>query len=85
VALGLDGSMAALVPARRALSWRLTDPSGTPVVHERYWISLQPGEVRTCTNCHGLNETDQIGRTQPTNVPNALRTLLQHLKAQGQL
>jgi hypothetical protein len=85
VALGPDGSMAALVPARRAVSWQLNAPDGTPVVNERYWISFQPGEIRTCFNCHGQNEVDQVGRPAPTNTPAALRTLLQHLKAQGHL
>lgn len=85
VALGLDGSMAALVPAQRAMSWQLTNASGTPVVNERYWVSFQSGEIRTCASCHGLNERDQAGQTEPTNVPQALRTLLQHLKAQGSL
>jgi hypothetical protein len=85
VELGLDGSMAALVPARRAVSWSLLAPNGTPVVNERYWISFQPGEIRTCANCHGQNELDQAGHSTPSNVPQALRTLLQHLKARGHL
>jgi len=85
VALAPDGSMAALVPARRALSWQLTDPAGLAVVNERYWISFQPGEIRTCTSCHGLNEVDQAGQPPPTNVPLALRRLLRHLQAQGEL
>ena len=85
VALAPDGSLAALVPARRAMSWQLTDPAGNPVVNERYWVSFQPGEIRVCANCHGLNEFDQANQTVPTNSPQALRTLLQHLKAQGEL
>ncbi len=85
VELGADGSMAALVPARRALTWQLTEPSGTPVVNERYWISFQPGEIRTCASCHGVNEHDQTVQPEPANVPQALRTLLQFLKAQGEL
>jgi hypothetical protein len=85
VALGLDGSMAALVPARRAMTWQLNDPAGEPVVNERYWISFQPGEIRTCFNCHGQNEVDQADQPIPTNSPQALRTLLQHLKARGKL
>jgi hypothetical protein len=85
VTLGLDGSMAALVPARRAVTWQLTDPAGTPVVNERYWLSFQPGEIRTCVSCHGQNELDQANQPPPTNSPLALRTLLQHLKAQGHL
>jgi hypothetical protein len=85
VQLGSDGSMAALVPAKRALSWQLTDSEGEGVVRERYWITFQPGEVRTCVACHGLSSTDQAGNGPPTNPPQALGTLLQHLIDQGQL
>ncbi len=76
--LGLDGSMAALVPARRALSWHLTAPDGTPVVRERYWLTFQPGEVRTCASCHGLNSHDQAGQAVPQNPPEALRALVRY-------
>jgi len=76
VALGSDGSMAAFVPARRALSWQLTSPTGAPVVRERNWVSFQAGEIRTCPVCHGLNTMDQAGKPTPTNPPEALRTLL---------
>jgi hypothetical protein len=40
VKIGADGSMAALVPARRAMSWQLTDPNGEGVVRERNWLSF---------------------------------------------
>jgi hypothetical protein len=85
VEIAPDGSVAALVPARRALSWQTVDPGGQPVVRERYWISFQPGEIRTCTSCHGLSSADQIGRPPPTNPPQALNQLLQHLKSIGSL
>jgi hypothetical protein len=75
-----DGSIAALVPARRAMSWQTTDTSGTPVVRERYWITFQPGEVRVCGSCHGVNSHDQLGRSAPQNSPEALRALLQAWK-----
>ncbi len=80
VKLGLDGSMAALVPARRALSWQLVNPQGNPVVRERYWLTFQPGEIRTCSSCHGLSDRDQLGRTEPTNSPEALADLLEWWK-----
>ena len=76
VSIGSDGSVAAFVPARRALSWQLLDPSGTPVVRERYWVTLQPGEIRVCTSCHGINTRDQANQVPPTNQPEALRQLL---------
>jgi hypothetical protein len=78
VNLGLDGSMAAFVPAGRAMSWQLTNPSGVPVVWERFWLTFQPGEMRVCTSCHGLNELDQAGNTAPQNPPEALRALLEY-------
>jgi hypothetical protein len=81
VQIAADGSMAALVPARRAMSWQLTDAAGTPVVRERYWLTFQPGEVRVCSACHGVNSHDQVGAAAPTNSPEALRSLLRAWKA----
>jgi hypothetical protein len=85
VAVAADGSVAALVPARRALTWQLADAAGSAVVNERYWITLQPGEIRTCTSCHGVNELDQAGQPPPRNEPLALGALLDHLKTRGEL
>lgn len=81
VELAADGSMAAFVPARRAMSWQLTDGAGNGVVRERYWLTFQPGEVRVCAACHGLSELDQKGSTAPQNPPEALRQLLSAWKA----
>jgi hypothetical protein len=82
VKLAGDGSLAALVPAERALTWHLTNAAATPVVRERYWLTFQPGEIRVCTSCHGLNSLDQSnpGAGTPQNPPEALRTLLQWWK-----
>ncbi|MBP8001101.1 MAG: PD40 domain-containing protein [Chloroflexi bacterium] len=78
VIIAPDGSMAAFVPAQRAMTWQLTDASGEGVVRERYWVTFQPGEIRVCAACHGLNQYDQAGDTIPTNPPQALLTLLQY-------
>jgi hypothetical protein len=80
--LGLDGSQATLVPARRAMTHQTTDASGRHVVRERYWLTYQPGEIRTCAVCHGLNTADQMNRPVPTNAPAALRDLLRYWKQQ---
>ncbi|MSR64499.1 MAG: DUF5050 domain-containing protein [Verrucomicrobiae bacterium] len=80
VQLGNDGSFAAILPARRAMSWQLTDTNAAPVVRDRYWVTFQPGEVRTCANCHGANTTNQAGQPPPTNKPEALKTLLKWWK-----
>ncbi len=82
VQIASDGSLAAFVPARRAMSWQTTDASGTPVVRERYWLTFQPGEIRVCASCHGVNTHDQLGQPAPQNSPEALRTLLRFWKSQ---
>jgi len=81
VKIAADGSMAALLPAGRAMTWQVTDDEGESVVAERFWVSFQPGEVRVCAVCHGLNERDQAGDPLPTNKPEALRNMLTHIKA----
>ena len=83
VAVAPDGSIAALVPARRALSWHLTAPNGSGVVRERNWISFQAGEIRVCANCHGVNTLSQTGDPAPTNEPQALHDLLVSWKQQN--
>ena len=76
VRVASDGSMAAFVPARRAVTWQTTEPDGDAVVRERYWLTFQPGEIRACTNCHGVNTTDVFGAPAPQNEPAALRELV---------
>ncbi len=78
--IALDGSVAAFVPARRALAWQLTEPDATPVVRERYWLTYQPGEIRACDGCHGVNTANQAGGPAAQNPPQALADLLAHWK-----
>jgi hypothetical protein len=87
VRIGDDGSVAAIVPAGRAMTWHLIDNNNanTSQVKERFWVTFQPGEVRTCANCHGINTSDQTGTVaspvgKPTNPPQALSALLQFWK-----
>jgi hypothetical protein len=80
VRIAVDGSTAALVPANRALTWQTTDGSGVAIVRERVWVTMQPGEIRTCAGCHGENSKNQAGLATPTNSPEALRALLRHWK-----
>ncbi len=81
VKIALDGSVASFIPAHRAMTWQLTDPNGKGVVRERYWITFQPGEIRTCASCHGVNAKDQTGAGVPQNKPEALRELLKYWKS----
>lgn len=78
VKIASDGSTAAFVPARRALTWQTTDGGGNAVVRERVWVTFQPGEVRVCASCHGVNKADQSGGGSPANKPEALRALLRY-------
>jgi hypothetical protein len=82
VTIASDGSMAAFVPARRAMSWQMTDSAGVPVVRERLWVTFQPGEIRVCASCHGVNNVNQAGAAPPTNSPEALYQILRSWKVQ---
>jgi hypothetical protein len=72
--LATDGSVAGFVPAQRAVSWKLSDAAKNMegIVFERNWITTQPGEIRMCPACHGVNKTDQLNRPSPANLPQAL-------------
>ncbi len=84
IKLADDGSFAALVPARRAVTHHLLGTNNESVVKERYWITYQPGEIRTCKNCHGINTADQTGLNgPPNNPPQALHDLLRYWKTQN--
>jgi hypothetical protein len=76
VAIASDGSVAAYVPTRRALAWQSVAPDGTAIVRERYWITLQPGEVRACDGCHGVNQASQSNAPAANNTALAFRQLL---------
>lgn len=85
VEIAADGSVAALVPAQRGMTWQLTAPGGDPVVRERYWITVQPGEIRTCHGCHGVNDVDQAGDPADQTPPQALANLVNWLQSVGEL
>ena len=80
VGIARDGSSAVFVPASRALTWQTTDAGGEPIVRERVWVTLQPGEIRTCTGCHGENARNQAGAAASQAKPEALRELIRHWK-----
>ena len=82
VAIAADGSAAAFVPTRRALSWQTTAADGTPVVRERFWLTVQPGEVRACDGCHGVNQASQAGVPASQQTPQAFIDLLNRWKTQ---
>jgi len=73
-----DGSVSFFVPARRAMAWQSLAPDATPIVRERYWITFQPGEIRACGGCHGVNDVDQAGQVPNIQKAEAFQALLQH-------
>jgi hypothetical protein len=76
-----DGSFAAFVPPRRAITWSLIDSDLNAVVRERYWVTTQPGEIRVCASCHGTNDEALVNvDPAPQNKSQALRLLLQYWK-----
>jgi mono/diheme cytochrome c family protein len=84
VRIAADGSAAAFVPARRALTWQSTDRSGTAIVRERNGITFRAGEMRSCASCHGTNTANQAGLAASLNKPQALRNLLNYWKTLSQ-
>jgi hypothetical protein len=85
VPIEADGSVALYVPARRALAWQTLGPAPqhTPVVLERYWLTLQPGEIRACDGCHGVNQQNQARQPASTQTAQALVELLQRWRAEN--
>jgi len=91
--IAADGSVALFVPANRPIVWQSLAPSAAcgsspqpaaaVVVRERYWIEFQPGEIRACNSCHGVNQHNQAGQTTPANPPQALADLLAWWKLHG--
>ena len=49
-------------------------------MRERYWITAQPGEIRVCDGCHGVNTVNQAGQPPAQNVADALRELVRNWK-----
>jgi len=41
---------------------------------------MQPGEIRVCDGCHGVNTVNQAGQPPAQNVATAFRELLHDVK-----
>jgi hypothetical protein len=41
---------------------------------------MQPGEIRVCDGCHGVNTANQAGQPPSQNVATAFRELLHDVK-----
>ena len=66
-----DGSAYFEVPADRSIFYQALDENYREIQRERTYVNYQPGEVRSCTGCHG-----ESGRSVPpigSETPLALR------------
>ncbi len=62
-----DGSAVFRVPAATALYFQPLDARGRAIQWERSWVTLQPGEVRSCVGCHDAKDRTPalaVGRMQ---------------------
>lgn len=63
-----DGSAHFTVPANRNLFFQALDKDFREVQRERTYVNYQPGEVRSCTGCHGRNHHASPLRTVSTRL-----------------
>jgi len=57
-----DGSARFLVPANRSIFFQALDQDFRELQRERTYVNYAPGEVRSCTGCHGQsNRTASLG------------------------
>jgi hypothetical protein len=66
-----DGSAQFLVPANRAIFFQALDGNFREVQRERTYVNYAPGEVRSCTGCHG--QSNRIAAPGGTPTPLALK------------
>ena len=58
-----DGSAHFVVPANRSIFFQALDENFREIQRERTYVNYAPGEVRSCTGCHGQsNRTASRGR-----------------------
>lgn len=65
-----DGSAHFVVPANRAIFLQALDENFRELQRERTYVNYRPGEVRSCTGCHG--QANHITRASTPAMPLAL-------------
>ena len=59
-----DGSAHFVAPANRSIFFQALDENFRELQRERTYVNYAPGEVRSCTGCHGQsNRTASLGRS----------------------
>jgi len=72
-----DGSARFVVPARRNIFFQALDENFRELQRERTYVNYAPGEVRSCTGCHGQSNRTAgsaasavlLAMTRPPSVP----------------
>ncbi len=65
-----DGSAHFLVPAGRSIFFQALDENFRELQRERTYVNYAPGEVRSCTGCHG--QSNRIASANASATPLAL-------------
>ncbi|HOW63649.1 MAG TPA: hypothetical protein PK256_00040 [Verrucomicrobiota bacterium] len=65
-----DGSAHFLVPANRSIFLQALDENFREVQRERTYVNYTPGEVRSCTGCHGQSHRTTV--LESSHAPTAL-------------
>ncbi len=72
-----DGSAHFVVPANRSIFYQALDKDFREIQRERTYVNYAPGEVRSCTGCHGKSggaaprdlTADSIALSRPPSIP----------------
>ena len=60
-----DGSAQFLVPANRSIFLQALDEQFRELQRERTYVNYAPGEVRSCTGCHGQSHRTAVAGSSP--------------------
>ena len=66
-----DGSAFFKVPAKRNIFFQALDENFMEIQRERTYVNYSPGEVRSCSGCHGRN--NNTAHTTATNTTMAMK------------
>ncbi|MBC8873135.1 MAG: hypothetical protein H8E44_27190 [Planctomycetes bacterium] len=71
-----DGSAHFLVPANRSIFFQALDENFREIQRERTYVNYAPGEVRSCTGCHGqaAHTASALGSVTPLALTRAPST-----------
>ncbi len=61
-----DGSAHFVVPANRSVFFQALDENFREIQRERTYVNYAPGEVRSCTGCHGQSNRTALPGETPT-------------------